>query len=154
MSMEKIEIRLAGAGDAAVIHRLLAELERDLGTQGMVKRKAGDILRYGFSETPFFEALIAWQDSQPVGLALYFREFSTWRGTPGIYVQDLYVSDDARGSGLGRRLLEAMIERSRSWGATYCKLAVYNDDEAALSFYRHFGFHVSENESVLLIDGL
>jgi len=152
--METIEIRLATAADAPVIHRLLAELEQDLGVQDGIKRKAGDILRHGFSETPLFEALIAWQGSRPLGLALYFREFSTWRGRPGVYLQDLYVADEARGSGLGRRLLESMFERARGWGAAYCKLAVYNNDEAALSFYRHFGFHVSEHESVLLIDGL
>lgn len=153
-AMEKISIRRARAEDAPVIHRLLTELEQGMGMQGAVKRKAGDILHYGFSDTPFFEALIAWQGARAVGLALYFREFSTWRGSPGIYVQDLYVSEETRGSGLGRRLLESIVERSRSWGATYCKLAVYNEDEAALSFYRHFGFHVSEHESVLVIDGL
>lgn len=153
-AMEKISIRRARAEDAPVIHRLLTELEQGMGMQGAVKRKAGDILHYGFSDTPFFEALIAWQGARPVGLALYFREFSTWRGSPGIYVQDLYVSEETRGSGLGRRLLESIVERSRSWGATYCKLAVYHEDEAALSFYRHFGFHVSEHESVLVIDDL
>ncbi len=153
-NMEKIDIRRARAEDAPVIHLLLAELEQGMGMEGAVKRKPGDILRYGFSETPFFETLIAWKGKQPVGLALYFSEFSSWRGSPGIYVQDLYVSEEARGAGLGRRLLESMIKQSRSWGATYCKLAVYHDDEAALSFYRHFGFHVSEHESVLVIDGL
>jgi ribosomal protein S18 acetylase RimI-like enzyme len=50
--------------------------------------------------------------------------------------------------------MDSLMERSRSWGATYCKLAVYNDNEAALAFYRHLGFRVSENESILLIDGL
>lgn len=152
--MEEICIRLAVAEDAPVIHRLLTELEQALGMQGAVKRKPGDVLHFGFSNNPLFETLIAWQGASPVGLALYFSEFSTWRGSPGIYVQDLYVSAGVRGSGLGRRLLEAVIERSRSWGATYCKLAVYNENEAALSFYRHFGFHVSENESVLIIDDL
>jgi len=151
---DPIEIRVATALDAPVIHQLLTELEQALGMEDAVKRKAGDILHYGFSEAPFFEAIIAWQDTRPLGLALYFREFSTWRGSPGIYVQDLYVKDEARGSGLGRRLLEALIERSRSRDATYCKLAVYHEDAAAISFYKHFGFHVSEHESVLMIDGL
>jgi len=153
-NMDKIDIRRGRAEHAPVIHRLLSELEEGMGMGEAVKRKPGDILHYGFCEKPFFETLIAWRGDQPVGLALYFSEFSTWRGSPGIYVQDLYVSEEARGTGLGRRLLESMIERSRSWGATYCKLAVYHEDEAALSFYRHFGFHVSEHESVLVIDGL
>jgi len=152
--MDNISIRPATAEEAPVIHRLLTELEQSLGAQDLVKRKEADILRYGFSQAPLFEALIAWQGERPVGLALYFSEFSTWRGSPGVYVQDLYVSNDVRGSGLGRQLMDSLIERSRSWGATYCKLAVYNDNEAALAFYRHLGFHVSENETILLLDGL
>lgn len=152
MSKEKIEIRLAMEEDAPVIHRLLTELEQSLGMQGLVKRKSTDILRHGFSDTPFFEALIAWQGDGAVGLALYFSEFSTWRGSPGVYVQDLYVSDEIRGSGLGRRLMETVIERSRGWGATYCKLSVYGQNEGALAFYRKLGFKVASNESVLKID--
>ena len=56
--------------------------------------------------------MIARQDGKPVGLALFFFEFSTWRGRPGVYVQDLYVAADMRGTGLGRRLLEAVAARA------------------------------------------
>lgn len=151
MNKEKIEIRLATEEDAGVIHDLLTDLGHALGMQDEVRRKAEDIIRYGFSENPAFEALIAWKGAQAVGLALYFSEFSSWRGSPGVYVQDLYVSEEVRGSGLGRRLMNSLIERSRNWGATYCKLAVYNENEAALSFYKKIGFTASENESVLKI---
>lgn len=152
--VEQIRIRPATSKDAEVLHRLLTELEQSLGVKGEVKRKPGDLLRFGFSDKPLFEALIAWRGDQPVGMVLYFSEFSTWRGAPGVYVQDLYVSAGVRGTGLGRRLLEALFERSKNWGATYCKLAVYHDNEPALSFYRHFGFRVSEKENVLIFDGL
>jgi len=152
--MEEIHIRLATSEDAEVIDRLLTELEQTLGVRSEVKRKPGDVLRFGFSDRPLFEALIAWQGERPVGLVLYFSEFSTWRGKPGVYIQDLYVSAEVRGTGLGRQLLQALFERSRCWGATYCKLAVYHDNEPALSFYRHCGFQVSDKESVLIFDGL
>lgn len=146
----EISIRLATASDAPVIHRLLTELENTLGVKGSVQRKPADIMRFGFSEEPLFEALIAWQGKHPVGLAVYFSEFSTWRGSPGVYVQDLYVSPGVQGSGLGRRLMETLMERARSWGATYCKLAVYGQNENAFEFYRHLGFKVSEDETVLI----
>lgn len=147
-------IRPATAADAALMHQLLSELERSLGVKHSVTRRPEDLLRYGFVDNSFFEALIAWEDERPAGLALYFSEFSTWRGSPGVYIQDFYVSADARGSGLGKRLMEAVIDRSRGWGASYCKLAVYGENENALGFYRHLGFRVSSNEMVLILDRL
>jgi GNAT superfamily N-acetyltransferase len=145
-------ISLANSEDFEVIHRLLSELERALDVKGSVRRKASDILRFGFSDQPLFEALIARKGDHPVGLALYFREFSTWRGSPGVYVQDLYVSSDIQGRGLGRRLMESVLNRSRTWGATYCKLSVYGQNEKALTFYRRLGFQVSKDERVLIRD--
>jgi len=147
-------IRPATAGDVALIHQLLSELEKSLGVAQPVTRKPEDLLRYGFGENSFFDALIAWNRERPVGLAVYFSEFSTWRGSPGVYVQDLYVAADARGSGLGRQLMEAVIDRARVWGAAYCKLAVYGKNENALGFYRRLGFRVSDNERVLILDRL
>lgn len=149
---DELSIRLAVAEDFEVVHGLLSELEYALGVKDSVRRKAPDLLKFGFSGQPLFEALIAWKGDQPVGLALYFREFSTWRGSPGVYVQDLYVSVDAQGRGLGRKLMEAVQERSGSWGATYCKLSVYGQNENAVMFYRHLGFRVSEDERVLIVD--
>jgi len=148
--MQGISISPATAEDATVIHQLLSELEQTLGVTGSIQRTSADILRFGFSEQPLFEALIARKADQPVGVAVYFSEFSTWRGSPGVYVQDLYVSSEVRGSGLGRQLMEAVFKRSRSWGATYCKLAVYGQNEPALKFYRHLGFRVSGDETVLI----
>lgn len=146
-----ISIQLATSADAEVIDQLLTELEGTLDVKGSVQRKPADILRFGFSEQPLFEALIAWKGERPVGLAVYFSEFSTWRGSPGVYVQDLYVSTEVRGCGLGRRLMDSLMSRARSWGATYCKLAVYGQNENALLFYRHLGFRVSQDEKVLIL---
>jgi len=103
---------------------------------------------------PLFRALIAAQNGRDVGLALFFPEFSTWKGKPGVYVQDLYVAKELRGSGLGRKLMLAVYEASREWGAAYCKLSVYGDNEGALQFYRQLGFRHSAVEKVLIIDGL
>jgi ribosomal protein S18 acetylase RimI-like enzyme len=149
-----ITIRLAKAEDADVIHSLLGELEQALGATGSVMRSSRDVLRHGFGKKPLFQALIASKAGRDVGLALYFSEFSTWKGKPGVYVQDLYVAKDLRGSGLGRRLMQAVYEAAQKWGACYCKLSVYGDNEAALRFYERLGFRRSEDEKVLVIDGL
>ena len=57
-----------------------------------------------------------------------------------------------RGTGLGRKLMQAVTEAARSWGATYCKLSVYGDNEPAQAFYKRLGFRISDTERVLVLD--
>lgn len=148
--MKETTIRMATIEDVPVIHRLLSELETTLGATSKIRRKAEDLSNFGFSDPPFFEALIAWDGAQAVGLALYFREFSTWLGKPGVYVQDLYVAPSQRGTGLGSRLMQAVYDRAHGWSAAYCKLMVHTDNEAAIAFYRRLGFHTVSGEHVLI----
>lgn len=149
--MSEISIRRATAEDVAVIHRLLSELEATLGATAKVKRSPADLLRFGFSNSPCYEALLAWRGAEAVGLVLYFREFSTWMGTPGVYVQDLYVSPLMRGGGLGARLMQAVYEHTRSWDAGYCKLTVHGHNDAAIAFYDRLGFEETADEHVLFL---
>jgi len=148
--VKETTIRMATVEDVPVIHRLLSELENTLGATSKIKRKAEDLRKFGFSDDPSFEALIAWNGAEAVGLAVYFREFSTWLGKPGVYVQDLYVAPSQRGTGLGSKLMRAVYERARGWSAGYCKLMVHADNEAAIAFYRRLGFHIVSGEHVLI----
>lgn len=148
--MKETTIRIATVEDVPVIHRLLSRLEKTLGASSKVKRSAEDLAKYGFSEDPLFEAMIAWNGAEAVGLVLYFREFSTWLGKPGVYVQDLWVASSQRGTGLGAKLMQAVYDRATGWSAAYCKLMVHADNEAALAFYRRLGFHVVGGEHVLI----
>ncbi|MGA9572779.1 MAG: GNAT family N-acetyltransferase [Lysobacterales bacterium] len=149
--MNEISIRPATIEDAAHIHNLLGELEKTLGATSKVKRTVDDLKRFGFSGTPCFEALIAWRGAEAVGLALYFREFSSWLGTPGVYVQDLYVCPTLRGSGLGSKLMQSVYDQTRSWDAAYCKLTVHSDNEPALAFYSQLGFQAVDDDCVLFL---
>jgi GNAT superfamily N-acetyltransferase len=97
-----ITIRQAVVEDAALVHGLLKNLAMTLGKGEVMTSTAADIERFGFGEQPRFEALLAFEGDKAVGLAVYFFEFSTWRGRPGVYVQDMYVAPQARGRGLGR----------------------------------------------------
>jgi len=141
---------MATVEDVPVIHRLLCELEKTLGATSRIRRKPADLDRFGFSGDPLFETLIAWQGTEAVGLALYFREFSTWLGKPGVYVQDLYVAPSQRGTGLGSELMRAVYERARGWSAAYCKLMVHAGNDGALAFYKRLGFKVVGGENVLI----
>lgn len=146
-----IEIRQAARADVAVVHGLLLELAAALGKSADVRSTMADIERYGFDQQPKFEAMLAWQGDQPVGLAVFFYEFSTWRGHPGVYVQDLYVSPGLRGRGLGRELIDAVRHRAAQWGARYMKLSVYDRNPAALAFYHGIGFESCEDELVQVL---
>ena len=144
-------IRRARARDAALVYRLLKDLAVTLGKGEVMTSTANDIERFGFGESPHFEALLAFEGAEPVGLAVYFFEFSTWRGRPGVYVQDMYVAPHMRGRGLGRDLMEAVVRRSRERGGCYVKLAVYDGNEQAIGFYRSLGFEVCNDEQVLAL---
>jgi ribosomal protein S18 acetylase RimI-like enzyme len=150
--MNEISIRQATLADVSVIHGLLSDLEKTLGATSKVKRTVADLRKFGFSESPCFEALLAWQDAEAVGLVLFFREFSSWLGKPGVYVQDLYVSAGLRGSGLGSKLMQAVYDHTRKWGARYCKLTVQRNNAAAIAFYRQLGFRAAEGDCVLLLE--
>src|SRR6185312_3431579 len=99
---------------------------------------------YGFGLTPHFEALIAELDGEPAGMALFHPRFSTWLGTPTVYLEDLYVAEAARRHGVGRRLLArlAAITLERGWGRIDFAVLDWNP---ARGFYRKLGFdHLDE----------
>jgi len=149
--MGSIRIRNARREDAALVHRLLLDLASALGKTQDLKSSAADIERFGFGERPRFEAVLAFDGEEAVGLCVYFYEFSTWRGQPGVYVQDLYVAPGARGRGLGRELIRAVRERAAEQGVRYVKLTVYDRDPAALAFYHGIGFESCEDELPLVL---
>jgi len=149
--MTDLIIRPAAVGDAPLVYRLLRDLAAALGKADVMTSTEADIARYGFGEQPRFEALLAFSGAETVGLALYFFEFSTWRGRPGVYVQDMYVAPGMRGRGVGRALMDAVIRRSRELDGRYVKLSVYDGNEAAIAFYRRLGFEVCGDEQVLAL---
>ncbi|HET6630605.1 MAG TPA: GNAT family N-acetyltransferase [Woeseiaceae bacterium] len=148
-----IVIRAATADDAEDLHAMLLELARDTGLRERIRSKPDDFRKLGFRERPAFQALIAERDGKPVGLSLFFYNFSSWRGELGVYVQDLYVAAEARGTGLGRRLLVETIKRGRTQGATHLRLSVDRDNEGAQKFYRKLGLKLSGSELMFQATG-
>jgi len=92
-----------------------------------------------FGENPALFGHVAEVDGQVVGIALWFLNFSTWDGVHGIYLEDLYVTPDQRGSGLGKRLLEALAQECIAKGYTRLQWWVLNWNEPSIGFYKSLG---------------
>jgi ribosomal protein S18 acetylase RimI-like enzyme len=147
-----IEIRRAEREDTARLHAALSRLSADLGDNH--EASADDLLRHGFSEPPAYFALLATRSGETVGALLASPVFSTTRGGAGLYVSDLWVAEQARGAGLGRRLLAAALDLAPdTWTVTFLKLAVYHDNPDARRFYERLGFVARRDETVLDLQG-
>jgi GNAT superfamily N-acetyltransferase len=149
---DSIVIASATREDAPELHAMLYALAVAHNRPESVKSTVDDIARYGFGPSPAFETFIARQGEKAVGFATYFYEFSTWRGCPGVYVQDLFVEQHLRGAGIGRRLLAAVSERARRRDACYMRLAVHAANERAIEFYRRLGF-AEPNDHMFVLEG-
>lgn len=149
----EVGIRAATADDAVVIHRLIHELAEVVGSAEKFRSTARQFLKHGFSANPLFEALVAENDDNVVGVVLYFYTFSSWFGEPGVYVQDLVVTRAARGEGLGEQLLHELVRVARRRDVTHLRLAVDCTNTAAMRFYERCGFANIESDFIYGIEG-
>ena len=104
-----------------------------------------------FGARALFEGVVAEEAGRALGIAVYYPDFSTIRGTPGVYVQDLFVMAEARGRGIGRGLLAAVMHL-QDWNADYLTLAVSPANTEAQAFYARAGFR-GRNYRYLILDG-
>ncbi|WP_404407571.1 GNAT family N-acetyltransferase [Pseudidiomarina marina] len=137
-----ITIRPATANDANELQRLLKELASGLGQADDLTSKAENLAAIALTKVPGFHAHIAIDETtdQAVGMVFFFAEYSTWRGEAGVYIQDLYVDKNQRGSGLGVRLLKAAAKTGQQWHAKHLRLAVDFDNPLGRKFYERVGF--------------
>lgn len=148
-----IRVRPAQVSDAGLIVRLvraLAAYEKE--SPETVRITEADVIRDGFGETPRFEALIAEMDGVAVGFALFFANYSTWEGLPGLYVEDLFVEERARRHDIGRRLMAAVARIARERGFGRIDLAVLNWNPAR-GFYRRLGLRHMESWELFRLEG-
>jgi len=92
-----------------------------------------------FGPRPYAEVIFACLDGAPVGFALFFPNFSTFVGKPGIYLEDLFVRPEARGRGIGRRLLRWLARTALERGCARLDWAVLDWNEPSIGFYRSLG---------------
>ena len=150
--MAEVEIRRAGRADAARLNGALAALSRDLGDEH--RASDADILAGGFGPYPSFVALLAERHDTVVGATVFSPVFSTTRGGAGLFVSDLWVAQDFRRVGLGRRLLAAASDTADAlWGARFLKLGVYHANQDALAAYERLGFTPLKDGIGLIVEG-
>ena len=135
-------IRAATPADIPLILELiraLADYERE---PDAVKTTESDLLRDGFGAQPIFECLIAESLSaarEPAGFALYFYNYSTWRGRSGIHLEDLFVLPRFRGQGIGKALLARVAARAAEQGCVRLQWDVLEWNQTAIDFYQGLG---------------
>ena len=118
MTSSNFIIRAAAENDAAVILSLIKELAQYEHLSHEVEATGEDIRRSLFGDRPVADALIGEYQGVPVSFALFFYNFSTFLGKPGIYLEDLYVKPEYRSNGFGRRMLAhiARLAKERNCG--------------------------------------
>jgi len=130
--------------------RELAEYERE---PDAVLATEADLLRDGFTEPRRFHCLMAEWDGTPVGFALYFYNYSTWEGRPGIYLEDLFVRPDYRGKGIGKALLIKVAAIAVAEGCARFEWSVLDWNQPSIDFYHAMGAVMKSEWRGMRVDG-
>ena len=132
-------IRDAVASDAPTILRFIRELAIYENAEHEVKATVESITASIFGEGSVTSALICERDGQPIGFAVWFLTYSTWLSKNGLYLEDLYVTPDARGSGAGKALLKRLASIAVEKGCGRFEWSVLDWNEPAIRVYQAIG---------------
>ena len=148
-----LSIRPASRADLPLIAQFirdLAEYERLAHEVRFDEAGLGERL---FGARPYAEVLIGEIDGMPQGFALFFHNFSTFEGKPGLYLEDLFVRPAARGSGLGKALLQRLAEIAVTRDCARMEWAVLDWNEPSIGFYKALGARPMDEWTVFRLDG-
>jgi GNAT superfamily N-acetyltransferase len=148
-----LSIRPATSKDAALIVQFvrdLAEYERDPKAAVATEK---DFLRDGFGADPKFKVVFAEWEGKPAGFALFFYNYSTWQGRPGLYLEDLFVKPEFRGKGIGKALLLHLAKIAVENNCGRYQWQVLDWNEPAISFYKSLGAEIMKEWLTMRVDG-
>jgi GNAT superfamily N-acetyltransferase len=134
-----ITIRRAQHTDVPLVLAFIRELAVYEHLEHEVIATEADLEGALFGPRPYAEVVFACLDGTPVGFALFFHNFSTFLGKPGIYLEDLFVRPEARGHGVGRRLLAWLAQTTLARGGARLDWAVLDWNAPSIAFYRNLG---------------
>lgn len=138
-SIDGFTIRRAVEADVPLILRFVKELAEYEKLSHEVTATAEDYRQYLFGKKPFAEVVIGEYHADPVGYAIYFYNFSTFTGKPGLYLEDLYVRPEQRGKGFGKALLAYLARLALDQKCGRYEWAVLDWNEPSISFYESIG---------------
>ncbi len=151
--MSRVATRVATVADAPLILEFIRELAEYERLLHEVEATEADIRRDLFGENPRAFAEVAEVDGVPVGFALWFYNYSTFRGRAGIYVEDLFVRPEARGVGAGKALLRRLAQRCVEADLGRLEWAVLNWNAPSIAFYDSLGAEAMTDWTVRRLDG-
>ncbi|MEE1923044.1 GNAT family N-acetyltransferase [Pseudomonas sp. 148P] len=134
-----LQIRPARVEDAGQILAFITELADYERARHEVVASVGDIQRSLFSPDSTAKALICERDGQAIGFAVYFFSYSTWLGSNGLYLEDLYVTPEARGTGAGKHLLRHLARLACEHDCGRFEWSVLDWNQPAIDFYKSLG---------------
>ena len=133
------KIRAATIVDVPIILELIRALATYERAPNEVRATEDQLVDVLFGKKPAAEVLLAFEDDNPIGFAVFFHNFSTWLGRPGLYLEDLFVKPEHRGKGYGRALLVYLGKIAHERGCGRMEWAVLNWNEPAIEFYKKLG---------------
>ena len=146
-------IRPATPADIAVILRFVRELAAFEREPDAVEATEVTLHEALFGAQPAAEAVIAEDDTGPLGFAVFFHNFSTWAGRRGLYLEDLYVTPDARGKGVGGALLRHLAALAVARGCARFEWSVLDWNVDAIAVYRRIGAVGMEDWTIQRVSG-
>ena len=149
---ERMNLRPATPADVGLLLELIHDLavyEKEPDAAKATPDLVHDAL---FGPSPTAEAVIAEWDGQPAGFALFFHNYSTWTGKPGLYLEDLFVREALRGHGIGKALLLKLVSIARERGCGRMEWSVLDWNTPAIEFYESLGARPQTGWTVYRLD--
>jgi len=150
---ERVTIRPAAEHEMALVLAFIRELAAYEHLADQVVATEADLAKAVTGPRPYAEIVLGCLDSAAVGFALFFHNFSTFRGKPGIYLEDLYVRPAARGHGVGKQLLTWLARTALERGCARLEWAVLDWNEPAIGFYHSLGAVALDDWTVMRMTG-
>jgi GNAT superfamily N-acetyltransferase len=151
--IDGIVIRAATVDDAAAVHEMVLNMAEDMNVADRVSSTVSDFDQAMSGDHPAIHVFIAEKNTRAVGMIIFFLSFSTWRGAPGVYISDVYLTQDFRGTGLGKKLVGDVVCWGAKRGADHMRLAVDPKNDIAQSFYKGIGMSFCSDEMIFQISG-
>ena len=148
-----LSIRSARAEDIPIIAQFIRDLAEYERLAHEVRFDEAVLQAKLFGPRPYAEVLIGEIDGEPQGFALFFHNFSTFEGKPGIYLEDLFVRPEARGSGLGKALLKRLAALAVERDCARLEWSVLDWNTPAIDFYKALGATPMDEWTVYRVDG-
>jgi GNAT superfamily N-acetyltransferase len=146
-------IRAAAATDAPEILALIHELAEYERAPEEVTATVADLVRDGFGDHPRFQVLLACEGDEIAGFAFYFFVYSTWRGQPTLYLEDLFVRPAHRRRGFGLALMRRLAEEAVKGGCGRFQWQVLDWNEPAVRFYETLGAKIFREWWTVRVEG-